>query len=41
MLPDLVEKDSELSFESQAQTEMQAAMQKLGDIRQEYKLPKD
>lgn len=41
LLPDLVEKDSKLSSESQAETEMQAALQKLMDIRQEYKLPKD
>ena len=41
LFPELVEKDSKLSSESQAETEMQAALQKLKDIRQEYKLPKD
>ena len=32
----LVKKDSKLSSESQAETEMQVALQKLIDIRQEY-----
>ena len=41
LLPDLVEKDSKLSSESQAETEMQAALQELKDIRQEYKLPRE
>ena len=41
LLPDLVEKDGKLSSESQAETEMQAALKKLMDIRQEYKLPRD
>jgi hypothetical protein len=41
LFPDLVEKDSKLSSESQAETEMQAALQKLKDIRQEYKLPRE
>jgi len=41
LFPDLVAKDSKLSSESQAETELQAALQKLMDIRQEYKLPKD
>lgn len=41
LFPELVEKDSKLSSESQAETEMQAALQKLKDIRQEYKLPRE
>jgi hypothetical protein len=41
LFPDLVEKDSKLSSESQAETEMQTAQQKLMDIRQEYKLPRE
>ena len=41
LLPGLVEKDSKLSSESQAETEMQAALQKLKDIRQENKLPRE
>jgi len=41
LLPDLVEKDSKLSSVSQAETEMQTAQQKLMDIRQEYKLPRE
>ena len=41
LFPELVEKDSKLSSESQAETEMQAALKKLKDIRQEYKLPRD
>ena len=41
LLPDLVEKDSKLSSESQAESEMQAALKKLKDIRQEYKLPRE
>ena len=41
LFPELVEKDSKLSSESQAGTELQAALQKLMDIRQEYKLPQN
>ena len=41
LFPDLVAKDSKLSSESQAESEMQGALKKLGDIRQEYKLPKE
>ena len=41
LFPGLVAKDSKLVSESQAEAEMKAALQKLGDIRQEYKLPKD
>ena len=41
LFPELVEKDNDLSTESQAETEMQAAVQKLKDIRQEYKLPRE
>jgi len=41
LLPDLVAKDSRLSSESQAETEMSEAMQKLIDIRQAHNLPKD
>jgi hypothetical protein len=41
MFPDLVEKDSKLASESQAETKMQAALQKLMDVRQEYKLPRE
>jgi len=41
LFPELVEKDSKLSSGSQAETEMQAALQKLKDIRQEYKLPRE
>ena len=40
LFPDLVTKDSKLSSESQAESEMQGALKKLMDIRQEYKLPK-
>ena len=40
LLPDLVKKDSKLSSESQAETEMQAALQELMDIRQKYQLPR-
>jgi hypothetical protein len=40
LFPDLVEKDGKLSSESQAETKMQGALKKLGDIRQEYKLPR-
>lgn len=40
LLPDLVEKDSKLSSESQADAELQAALQKLMNIRQEYQLPR-
>jgi hypothetical protein len=40
LLPDIVAKDDKLSSESQAETTLQEAMQKLGDIRQEHKLPK-
>jgi hypothetical protein len=39
LFPDLVAKDSKISSESQAETEMQAALKKLADIRQEYNLP--
>jgi len=39
MFPELLGKDSKLSSESQVEAKMQAAMQKLKDIRQEYKLP--
>ena len=41
LFPELVEKDNDLSTESQADTEMQAAVQNLKDIRQEYKLPRE
>ena len=41
LFPELVEKDSKLSSESQAETEMQAAQKNLMDIRQEYKLPRE
>jgi hypothetical protein len=41
LLPDLVEKDSKLSSEAQAESEMQGALKKLGDIRQEYNLPRE
>ena len=41
LFPDLVAKDSKLTSEAQAETEMQGALQKLMDIRQEYKLPRD
>jgi hypothetical protein len=41
LFPDLVEKDSNLSSESQTETKMQTAQQKLMDIRQEYKLPRE
>ena len=41
LFPDLVAKDSKLASESQAETEMQTALQELKDIRQEYKLPRD
>ena len=41
LFPDLVEKDSDLSSESQAENRNAGGLQKLMDIRQEYKLPKD
>ena len=41
LFPDLVAKDSKIASESQAESEMQGALQKLKEIRQEYKLPKD
>ena len=41
LFPDLVAKDSKLSSESQAESEMQGALKKLMDIRQEYKLPRE
>ena len=41
LLPDLVGKDSKLSSESQAETEMSEALQELIDIRQAYNLPKE
>jgi hypothetical protein len=41
LLPELVAKDSKLTSEAQAETEMQAALQKLMDIRQEHKLPRE
>ena len=41
LLPNLVEKDSKLSSEAQAESEMQGALKKLMDIRQEYKLPRE
>jgi hypothetical protein len=41
LFPDLVAKDSKISSESQAEAEMQDAMKKLADIRQEYNLPRD
>jgi hypothetical protein len=40
LLPDIVAKDDKYSSESQVETTAQNAMQKLGDIRQEYKLPR-
>lgn len=40
LFPDLVAKDSKLSSDAQAETEMKKAQQKLMDIRQEYNLPK-
>ncbi len=40
LFPDLVSEDSKISSTSQAETEMHKALQKLRDIRQEYKLPK-
>ena len=41
LFPDLVAKDSKITSESQAESEMQGALQKLKEIRQEYKLPED
>jgi hypothetical protein len=40
LLPDLMENDRKLSSESQAEAALQAALQKLTDIRQEYQLPR-
>ena len=39
LFPDLVARDGKLSSESQAEIEMQKALQKLMDIRKEYNLP--
>ena len=41
LLPEIVAKDDTYSSESQAESSMQEAMQKLGDIRQEYGLPRN
>ena len=40
LFPDLVANDSEIKSEAQADETMQKALQKLMDIRQEYKLPR-
>lgn len=40
LFPVIVAKDSKIPSESQAETEMKRALQKLVDIRQEYNLPK-
>lgn len=40
LFPDLVAKDSTISSESQAETEMREGLQKLKEIRQEHNLPK-
>ena len=40
LFPDLVAKDAEVKSETQAEETMQKALQKLMDIRQEYKLPR-
>ncbi|MBW2259337.1 MAG: hypothetical protein JRF18_02625 [Deltaproteobacteria bacterium] len=40
LFPDLVAKDAEIKSEAQAEETMQKALQKLMDIRQEYKLPR-
>ena len=40
LFTDLVAKDSKLSSDAQAETEMRGALQKLGDIREEYQLPR-
>jgi len=40
LFPVIVAKDSKIPSESQAETEMKRALQKLMDIRQEYNLPK-
>ncbi len=40
LLPDLVAKDSKLASEPEAEKTAQEAMQKLGNIRQEYNLPR-
>lgn len=41
LFPELVAKDGKISSESQAEAEMQDAMKRLADIRQEYNLPKE
>ena len=41
LFPDLVAKDSKLTSESQAESDMQEAVQELKKIRQEYDLPPD
>jgi hypothetical protein len=40
LFPDLVARDAEITSETQAEETMQKALQKLMDIRQEYKLPR-
>jgi hypothetical protein len=40
LLPEIVAKDGDYSSEAQAESKMQEAMQKLGDIRQENGLPR-
>ena len=40
LFPDLIANDAEIKSESQAEQTMRKALQKLMDIRQEYKLPR-
>lgn len=40
LFPQLIEKDNEISSESQAETQMRDALQELMDIRQQHNLPK-
>ena len=41
LLPDILAKDDNYSTESEAESSLKEAMQKLGDIRQEYGLPRE
>ncbi len=39
LFPELIDKDEDVASQSQAENEVQSALQKLGEIRKEHKLP--